>query len=75
VICDMCGKPGVRTHKAARAYGRGAHLLVIEDIPVQTCPHCGGSYMTAETLHEIDRIKTHRKKLAVRRSMPVASFA
>jgi len=39
------------------------------------CPHCGESYLTAETLHEIERIKLLRRSLAKSRSVAVASFA
>lgn len=50
-------------------------MLVIENIPVVSCPHGGESYMTAETLQEIERIKLHRRDLARERSLPVAAFA
>jgi hypothetical protein len=40
-----------------------------------TCPHCGKSYLDAETLHEIERIKLHKKSFAIKRSVPVAEFA
>jgi hypothetical protein len=59
----------------ARTYGSGRDLLVIENVPVIVCPHCGESYLTAETLHELERIRAHRAELAVRRSVAVASFA
>jgi hypothetical protein len=45
-----------------------------ENIPVVTCPHCGESYLETETLHEIERIKLHRKSFAVKRTVPVAEF-
>ena len=75
MICDNCGKKGIKIKKMTRAYGHGASLLVIEDIPVCVCPHCGESYLTAETLHEIENIKSHKKKFTVKRSTPVAQFA
>ena len=50
-------------------------LLVIENVPVVSCPHCGESYLTADTLHEIERLKLHRKCLAIERSVEVVSFA
>lgn len=74
MICDICGKEGVRVHKVARTYGKGKDILVIENIPVVTCPHCGESYLEAETLHEIERIKLHKKVFAVKRTVPVADF-
>lgn len=74
-ICDICGKPGVKVKLVSRSYGRGANLLVIENVPVLSCPHCGESYLTAETLHEIERIKLQRDFFAVERPVPVAEFA
>ncbi|AUB83020.1 hypothetical protein [Candidatus Thiodictyon syntrophicum] len=40
-----------------------------------SCPHCGESYLTAATMHEIERIKLHRKNLAVERPVCVAEYA
>jgi YgiT-type zinc finger domain-containing protein len=72
--CDICGKEGMRINKVARTYGKGKDMLVIENIPVLTCPHCGESYLEAETLHEIERIKLHKKSFAVKRKIPVADY-
>ena len=73
-LCASCGQPGVRLRKVTRSFGRGPSLLMIEDIPLWTCPHCGESYFTAQTLHEIERIKALRKSDAVDRPIPVAIF-
>jgi YgiT-type zinc finger domain-containing protein len=74
MICDICGQDGAEIRHVTRSYGKGAHLLIIENVPVVACPNCGESYLTAETLHEIERIKLHRKNLAKLRSIPVAEF-
>lgn len=74
MICDICGKEGARVRKITEAYGKGADLFLIENIPLIICPHCGESYFTAETLHEIERIKLHRKSFAKRRRVEVAPF-
>lgn len=75
MICDNCGKGGAEIRYMTRSYGKGPNILVIEDVPVVVCPHCGESYLTAETLHEIERIKLHRRSLAKLRSVAVARFA
>lgn len=75
MICDICGKEGARERKATRSYGKAKNLLVIENVPVISCPHCGESFLTAETMHEIERIKLHRGSFAVERPVKVASFA
>ena len=73
MICDVCGKQGARIRKVARTYGKGKDILVIENVPVVICPHCGESYLEADTLHKIERIKLHKKSFAVKRSVPVAT--
>lgn len=74
-ICDVCGKHGARLIHVSRSYGTGDNLLVIERVPVISCPSCGESYLTAATLREIDSIKRNRKKVATKRPVPVAIFA
>ena len=74
-MCDVCGCQSARIRRIARTYGKEKDLLVVENIPVVSCPHCGDSYLTAETLHEIERLKIHRRSLAVKRSVEVVSFA
>lgn len=75
MVCDICGQEGARIRRVARSYGKGKDLLLIENIPVVSCPHCGESYLTAHTLHEIERLRLHRKSLAVERPVEVVSFA
>ncbi|MEH2412704.1 type II toxin-antitoxin system MqsA family antitoxin [Nostoc sp.] len=74
MLCDICGSEGVKNRRITRTCGNGKDLLVIENIPAITCTHCGENYLTAETLHKIEQIKTNRKKLAVERPVEVATF-
>jgi YgiT-type zinc finger domain-containing protein len=75
ITCDNCGKAGARIIHVSRSYGKGTDLLVIENVPVVSCPYCGESYLTAATLREIDNIKRNRAKVASTRPVPVAAFA
>jgi YgiT-type zinc finger domain-containing protein len=75
MVCDICGKQGARVRRVSKTYGKQKDLLVIENIPQVSCPACGESYVTAETLHEIERLKLHRRRLAVKRPVEVVSFA
>ncbi len=72
--CDNCGKAEARIIHVSRSYGEGTGLLVIENVPVISCPHCGESYLTAATLREIDNIKRNRSTVASPREVPVAAF-
>lgn len=75
MICDICGAKGARARRITRSYGSRKDLLVIENVPIIVCPHCGESYLKAETLHEIERIKMHRKSFAKKKPVAVAEFA
>jgi YgiT-type zinc finger domain-containing protein len=72
--CSVCGIPGVRVRSTTRSYGEGATLLVIENVPVISCPHCGESYLTAETLHALEELRRHRDRYASLRPVEVALF-
>ncbi len=75
MTCDICGKHGAKIRKVSRTYGKGKDLFVIENVPMVSCPHCGESYLEADTLHELERIKLHRKNIGIRRSVQVAAMA
>lgn len=75
LICDSCGRHGARVIHVTKSYGKGEELLVIENVPVVSCPSCGESYLTAQTLREIDNIKRNRTTFATERNVPVAVFA
>ncbi|MEK7405659.1 MAG: type II toxin-antitoxin system MqsA family antitoxin, partial [Acidobacteriota bacterium] len=72
--CENCGRGAAEIRHLTRSYGKGSSLLVVEIVPVVSCPRCGATYLTAGTLHETDRIKAHRRSLARRRNVAVAEF-
>jgi len=74
MTCDICGKKGARIRRVSRNYGKGEKLLVIENVPVVSCPHCRESHFTSETLHELERIKLHHRNFATKRQVSVANF-
>ena len=72
--CAHCGSGKIQLKHVTRSFGKGANLLVIEGVPLWSCPSCGESYFTAKTMHEIERIKALRKSVAIKRPVSVASF-
>jgi YgiT-type zinc finger domain-containing protein len=72
--CDVCGFESAKIRHIPRTYGKGKSLLVIEDVPVVSCPNCGSSYLTAQTMKAIDQIKGDRSTKAVPTEIAVASF-
>ena len=72
--CENCTVGLAQLKLVTRSFGRGAGLLVIEGIPMWSCASCGESYFSAQTMHEIERIKALRKSVAMARSVEVALF-
>jgi YgiT-type zinc finger domain-containing protein len=72
--CSNCSSGKVQLKYVTRSFGKGTDLLVIEGIPMWSCPACGEAYFTAQTMHELERIKTLRKSVAKSRSVAVALF-
>jgi len=74
LICELCGKEGANLRLVDRCFGKGVDLLIIEHIPLVSCPNCHGRTLSAETLHEIEHIKLQRKNFAKERKIAVAVF-
>ena len=72
--CDNCGERKARIRHVSRSYGSGKGLLLIEGIPLISCPGCGEGYFTAETLHEVERMRLHREGFAEIKPVSVAKF-
>ena len=73
-LCAHCGSSALQLKHVTRSFDEGTALLVVEAIPMWSCSNCGESYFSAQTMHEIERIKALRKSVAVKRSVPVAAF-
>ena len=74
MICDSCGNKGAKVKHVSRTYGKGKNMVVIDDVPIVVCPSCGQSYMTADTLHRIARLKLHKNSVKCKRVAPVISY-
>ena len=72
--CDLCGRRAARIRRVTRNFGRGDGTFLVEGVPVVSCTACGESYVTADTLHEIERIRAHHKKLGRIRRLRVVPF-
>lgn len=72
--CDNCGSDQARERRVTRTYGADADLLVIENVPIVTCPSCGESYMTSATMRHLDDLRERGQSVAVARSVGVVEF-
>ncbi|MDX2040637.1 MAG: type II toxin-antitoxin system MqsA family antitoxin [Acidobacteriota bacterium] len=75
LVCGICGHQAARPIKRPQVLGKGAAMLIIEDVPAISCRHCGEIYLTAETMHRLDELRRSQKTLPRRYHVPVAAFA
>ncbi|WP_017292500.1 type II toxin-antitoxin system MqsA family antitoxin [Geminocystis herdmanii] len=73
--CDFCGSEKAKIRYISRSYGNDEELFIVENIPLISCPDCGESYFTAETMRKIEAIKQQKNSIAITRNIPVAKFA
>ena len=73
-LCNGCGRVGAKVRRVTRSHGQRKRFFVIENVPIVSFPYCGKRYIRAQTMHEIERIKLHRRSLAVDRPVAVAEF-
>ena len=74
MICDSCRKKAARVRRMTRMYGTGRSAFLVEGVPIVSCGSCGESYLTAQSLKELDPIRRGWRKLAVKRLVPAAKF-
>jgi len=74
MICVSCASGEARTLRVTRTYGTGPQTLMIENMPIVSCPTCGECYTTADTLHAIDTLRAQRERLAEIRCVAVVRF-
>jgi YgiT-type zinc finger domain-containing protein len=72
--CDNCGREGAREQRVTRTCGEDSELLVIEQVPIVTCPSCGESYMSAATLRHLEDLQDRGRRVAVARPVGVVQF-
>ena len=74
-VCSFCGEQTARRVTKPHVFGRGAKMLVVEDIPTMTCSSCGQIYLTGDVLKMLEEILKNRSKYVTQRTVNVAEFA
>ncbi|MBI2882848.1 MAG: type II toxin-antitoxin system MqsA family antitoxin [Candidatus Methylomirabilis oxyfera] len=72
--CDICGKNSAKVRRLTQTVGRGSSSFLVRNVPVVSCLSCGESYLTAETLKELERMRLHWRELTKQEKVLVATF-
>ena len=71
--CKVCGQEGAQAVTITETYGKGRNLIMVENVPMISCHHCGESYFTAKTLHALEAIRQQAQSFG-ERPVKVADF-
>lgn len=74
-ICSFCGEKTARLNAKNHTFGKGAEMIVIENVPTWSCDNCGEVYITAEVSRAIDDVLAHPELHAKKRPVSVATLA
>ena len=72
--CDICGKSSAKVRRLTHTVGGGSSSFLVRNVPVVSCLSCGESYLTAETLKELERMRLHWRELTTQENVLVATF-
>jgi len=74
-VCTACGSTDIVRKLVSRAYGKDeSDLILIDDVPIDVCRACGESYVSAQTLKQIEDLRGRREMLS-RVSIPVGHIS
>lgn len=72
--CDICGKNSAKVRRLTQTVGKGSSSFFVRNVPVVSCLSCGESYLTAETLKELERMRLHWREVTRQEKVLVATF-
>ena len=74
IVCEICGVKAARVIKRPQILGRGARMILVDNVPIIACKNCGENYMTSATMHKLDDIRVKQKEKTAVREVTVAEF-
>ncbi len=74
-ICSFCGEQTARLTARNHTFGKGAEMIVIENVPTWSCDNCGEVYITGQVSRAIDEVLAHPELHTEKRPVNVATLA
>ena len=73
-ICINCGNPTVTEIRHDELLGSGAEAVILENIPMMKCHHCGMVYLAPKVSRMIDEICAHPERHSSVKEKLVAEY-
>jgi YgiT-type zinc finger domain-containing protein len=68
--CSLCNHVNAELTERTQIVGKGEQQVIVENVPMYHCRHCGGTYFSREVALALQKIRlnpelhTHRKSYA-----------
>jgi len=73
--CEYCDGTVQEKLVAREAFKHRLGFVILENVPIGVCDHCGSRYYHASLLHRVEEIATKQKPPKKMEVVPVAAFA
>ena len=73
-VCINCGNATVTEVRRDELFGSGARAVIIENIPMRKCLHCGIVYLEPKVSRMIDEICAHPEQYSSVKEKLVAEY-
>ena len=73
-ICSLCNHETAELTHRSQIVGKGLKQVIVENVPMYHCRHCGGTYFTRAVALALQDIRLHPEAYTQRKSFAVASL-
>ena len=72
--CSLCNHQTAELTFRSQIVGKGEQQVIVENVPMYHCRHCGGTYFTREVALALDEIRRNPEALSHRKTFAAASL-
>ncbi len=72
--CSLCNHVSAELTWRTQIVGKGAKQVIVENVPMYHCRHCGGTYFTREVALALQAIRLHPEQFAKRKTFAAAKL-
>ena len=74
VQCSLCGQFTARAVQRPQIVGKGEQMVIVENVPMLSCRHCGHDYFSLEVARRLDVIRAKPQEITTRKNFAVAEL-
>jgi YgiT-type zinc finger domain-containing protein len=73
-VCSLCNHQTAELTRRSQIVGKGAKQVIVENVPMYHCRHCGGTYFTRAVALALEEIRLHPEIHTQHKSFATASL-